>query len=111
MPQTLRARRQDDDSCSASRGSSNGARRVVKGERVIDTTLVASALSERGNPLTDRERDVLMAGADGATIRDIATKLYLSEGTVRTYLSTAIQKLAVHNRIEAVRLAERKGWL
>ncbi|MDQ3636401.1 MAG: LuxR C-terminal-related transcriptional regulator, partial [Actinomycetota bacterium] len=81
------------------------------GERVVDPALAASALSERGNPLTDRERDVLFASADGATIGDVAAKLYLSEGTVRNYLSTAIKKLGVRNRVEAARLAERKGWL
>lgn len=86
-------------------------RRVMQGERVIDVELAAAALSERGNPLTDREQDVLVAAADGATIRDIASRLYLSEGTVRNYLSTAIQKLGVRNRVEAVRLAEEKGWL
>ena len=86
-------------------------RRVMKGERVIDAALAASALSERGNPLTDREHDVLVASVDGATIKDIANSLYLSEGTVRNYLSTAIQKLGVRNRVEAVRLAEQKGWL
>ena len=76
-------------------------RRVMNGERVVDPTLAASALSERGSPLTDRERDVLAASADGATIADVAAKLYLSEGTVRNYLSTAIQKLGVRNRVEA----------
>ena len=86
-------------------------RRAMNGERVIDPALAASALSERGSPLTDRERDVLAASADGATIADVAARLYLSEGTVRNYLSTAIQKLGARNRVEAARLAERKGWL
>jgi two-component system response regulator DesR len=86
-------------------------RRVMNGERVVDPALAATALSERGSPLTDRERDVLAASADGAAIRDIANKLYLSEGTVRNYLSTAIQKLGARNRVEAARLAEQKGWL
>jgi two-component system response regulator DesR len=86
-------------------------RRVAGGERVVDPALAASALSEGGDPLTDRERDVLRASADGATIGDIAAGLYLSEGTVRNYLSTAIKKLGVRNRVEAARLAERKGWL
>jgi two-component system response regulator DesR len=90
---------------------SSAIRRVMEGERVVDPALAASALSERGNPLTDRERDVLFASADGATIGDVAAKLYLSEGTVRNYLSTAIKKLGVRNRVEAARLAERKGWL
>ncbi len=86
-------------------------RRVMDRERVVDPALAVSALSERGNPLTDRERDVLFASADGATIGDVAAKLYLSEGTVRNYLSTAIKKLGTRNRVEAARLAERKGWL
>jgi len=86
-------------------------RRVMEGERMVDPALAASALSEGGNPLTDRERDVLFASADGATIGDVASKLYLSEGTVRNYLSTAIKKLGTRNRVEAARLAERKGWL
>jgi len=90
---------------------SSAIRRVMEGERVVDPALAASALSERGNPLTDRERDVLFASADGATIGDVAAKLYLSEGTVRNYLSTAIKKLGTRNRVEAARLAERKGWL
>ena len=86
-------------------------RRVMGGERVVDPALAASALSEGGNPLTDRERDVLAASADGATIGDVAAGLYLSEGTVRNYLSTAIKKLGARNRVEAARLAEKKGWL
>jgi two-component system, NarL family, response regulator DesR len=86
-------------------------RRVMAGERVVDPGFAAAALSEGDNPLTDRERDVLVAAADGATIDDVASELYLSEGTVRNYLSTAIKKLGARNRVEAARLAEEKGWL
>jgi two-component system, NarL family, response regulator DesR len=86
-------------------------RRVMRGERVVDPGLAAAALSEGDNPLTERERDVLAASANGATIEDIARKLYLSEGTVRNYLSTAIKKLGARNRVEAAHFAERKGWL
>ncbi|MFJ8308609.1 MULTISPECIES: response regulator [unclassified Streptomyces] len=86
-------------------------RKVLAGERVIDPTLAAAALAEGANPLTDRERDVLRAAADGATNAELATALCLSQGTVRNYLSTAIQKLAVRNRAEAVRIAREKGWL
>lgn len=86
-------------------------RRIVGGERVVDPALAAAALSEGENPLTKRERDVLRASANGATIGDVARKLYLSEGTVRNYLSTAIKKLGTRNRVEAARMAERKGWL
>jgi two-component system response regulator DesR len=86
-------------------------RRVMIGERVVDPDLAATALSEGESPLTEREREVLAASANGATIEDVAQRLYLSEGTVRNYLSTAIKKLGVRNRVEAARLAERKGWL
>ena len=86
-------------------------RRVASGERVVDPALAAAALSERGSLLTDRERDVLAASVDGATIREVAAKLYLSEGTVRNHVSTAIQKLAARTRVEAARLAQQKGWL
>ena len=86
-------------------------RRVMAGERVVDPALAAAALSEGENPLTGREREVLSASTNGATIEDLAQRLHLSEGTVRNYLSTAIKKLGARNRVEAARLAERKGWL
>jgi two-component system response regulator DesR len=86
-------------------------RRVLKGERVIDPTLAAAALAEGADPLTGRERDVLQAAADGSVNAEIARRLLLSEGTVRNYLSTAIQKTGARNRAEAVRIAREKGWL
>jgi two-component system response regulator DesR len=86
-------------------------RRVLAGEQVIDPGLAAAALSAGPNPLSPRERDVLAASADGATITDIAARLHLSEGTVRNYLSAAIGKVGARNRIEAVRSAEVQGWL
>ncbi|MHB8599472.1 MAG: response regulator [Ktedonobacteraceae bacterium] len=86
-------------------------RRTVAGERVVDPTLAMAALSEGNNPLTKQERTVLIAATRGASIAEIATTLFLSEGTVRNYLSVAIQKLGAHNRIEAAHIAEQKGWL
>jgi two-component system, NarL family, response regulator DesR len=70
-------------------------RRVMASERVVDPELALAALSEGDNPLSGREREVLAASLDGASIADIATQLSLSEGTVRNHLSTAIQKLAL----------------
>lgn len=86
-------------------------RNVAAGQRVVDPALAAAALSEGDNPLTERERDVLRASENGATIEDVAEQLYLSEGTIRNYLSIAIQKLGVRNRVEAARLAQERGWL
>lgn len=73
--------------------------------------LALLALSDCSNPLTNRERDVLKASLTGASIADIAAQLYVTEGTVRNHLSTAIHKMEAQNRIEAARLAEEKGWL
>ncbi|MFF2007871.1 response regulator [Streptomyces sp. NPDC058195] len=86
-------------------------RKVLAGERVIDPTLAAAALADGASPLTERERDVLRVAADGSTNAEIAAALHLSQGTVRNYLSMAIQKLAARNRAEAVRIAREKGWL
>jgi two-component system, NarL family, response regulator DesR len=86
-------------------------RQVLSGQRVIDPELAAAALSEGASPLTPRERDVLAASQDGATIAQIAAALYLSEGTVRNYLSSCIQKTGARNRAEALRVAEERGWL
>ncbi|GAA4196156.1 response regulator transcription factor [Microbispora amethystogenes] len=96
---------------SPARDLAAALRRVLRGERVIDPGLAAAALSAGPNPLSPRERDVLSAAADGSTINDIALRLHLSEGTVRNYLSAAIQKTGARNRIEAVRKAQAQGWL
>jgi two-component system response regulator DesR len=86
-------------------------RQVMIGQRVIDSDLAAAALAEGGSPLTPRERDVLAASADGKTIQQIAAAVCLSEGTVRNYLSSCIQKAGARNRTEALRIAEERGWL
>ncbi|RYJ28921.1 putative two-component system response regulator [Streptomyces sp. L-9-10] len=86
-------------------------RRVLTGETVIDPALAAAALSAGPSPLTARERDVLNAAVDGATVADIADRLRLSESTVRNYLSSAIGKTGTRNRMEAVRTARGQGWL
>lgn len=86
-------------------------RRAMAGERIVDPTLAAAALSDGDSPLTEREREVLAATARGATVTQIAATLFLSEGTVRNYLSEAIQKLGARNRVEAARVAEQHGWL
>ncbi len=89
----------------------DAVRRVLRGEKVIDPTLAAAALAEGADPLTARERDVLCAADGGAGNAEIARALHLSEGTVRNYLSTIIQKTGARNRADAVRIARDKGWL
>lgn len=86
-------------------------RKVLAGETVVDPALAAAALAAGPNPLTERERDVLAAAVDGATIAELAGRLHLSESTVRNYLSSAIGKTGSRNRMEAVQAARAQGWL
>jgi len=88
-------------------------RDVLAGQRVIDPDLAAAALAAGASPLTPRETDVLAAAVrnDGATIAQLAAELFLSEGTVRNYLSSCIQKTGARNRSEAQRIAQERGWL
>lgn len=85
-------------------------RRVAAGGKAIDPELAQEAWGE-ANPLTDRERQVLALAAEGLAGPDIAERVCLAEGTVRNYLSEAIGKLGAANRVEAARIARRKGWL
>ena len=86
-------------------------RRAAAGGRVVDPDLAIAALSEGSNPLSEREREVLAASVEAATIADIAHDLSLSEGTVRNHLSAAIQKVGARNRGEAARMALERGWI
>jgi two-component system response regulator DesR len=86
-------------------------RRALAGERIVDPGLAAAALSQGECPLTPREHEVLSASRRYATVADLAQALYLSHGTVRNHLSSAMQKLDARNRGEAVKIAEANGWL
>ncbi|PJK08300.1 DNA-binding response regulator [Lysobacteraceae bacterium NML95-0200] len=85
-------------------------RRVMQGQRSIDPQLALEAWQEP-DPLTERERQILRMAGEGLSNKVIARELSLSPGTVRNYLSEAIIKLGVGNRVEAYRLAWQKGWL
>jgi len=90
---------------------SDAIRRVAAGERVVDPSLAADSLAHGTSPLTPRERDVLVAARSGTCVAEVAKTLFLSEGTVRNYLSAAIAKTGGRNRAEAVRAADDRGWL
>lgn len=85
-------------------------RRVHRGLKVIDPELAVSAWTEP-DPLTDRERQVLRLAGTGASTARIAQQLFLSDGTVRNYLSEAMGKLGASSRVEAARIARDQGWL
>src|SRR5690606_33000413 len=85
-------------------------RSVHAGGRAIDPELALEAWGE-ADPLNERERQVLRLAGEGLSSSRIAAQLGLSHGTVRNYLSEAIGKLGVGNRIEAHRLARQRGLL
>ena len=89
----------------------DAVRRVAAGLRVVDPALAAESLASGVSPLTPRETEVLTVAAGGGSITDIARTLYLSEGTVRNHLSSAIGKTGARNRSEAAVMAAEKGWL
>jgi len=89
----------------------DAVRRVAAGGRVIDPQLALAAWEVEENPLTRREVEVMKLAADGAEAMEIATRLFLSIGTVRNYLTSAVTKLNARNRVDAIRIAEDNGWL
>lgn len=89
----------------------DAVRKVHAGLRVVDPTLAAETLTSGESPLTERETEVLRAAAGGGTVADIAKATFLSEGTVRNYLSSAMGKTGARTRGEAAHTAEANGWL
>lgn len=85
-------------------------KKVMQGQKVISPELALCALDDV-DVLTEKERKALRLAGEGLTTAQIANELYLSEGTVRNYLSEAISKLNATNRIDAARIAKQKGWL
>ncbi|MGW1911494.1 response regulator transcription factor [Streptomyces sp. NPDC002076] len=86
-------------------------RRVADGQRVIDPQLALSAWDAKDRPLTEREREVLSVAAEGADVAEIASRLHLSAGTVRNYLTSAVTKMSARNRVDAIRIARESGWI
>lgn len=94
-------------------------RTVAAGEAFLDPKVAArvSAWTHRtgsvgtGERLTEREIAVLRLAASGASNREIAEAMFLTENTVRTYLRRVMTKLGCHSRGEAAVRAARLGWL
>ncbi len=88
----------------------DAVRRIAAGGRVIDERMRGE---ERAgpSPLTDKEAEALRLAAAGAHSREIAAELFLSVGTVRNRLSSAVGKLHARTLVDAVRIATHHGWL
>jgi len=86
-------------------------RSIAAGGRVIDSGLAAAALGAPQSPLTQRETEVLRLSATGAQPAEIAARLFITYGTTRNYLTSAVAKLSARNRVDAIRIATESGWL
>lgn len=84
-------------------------RTIMSGRKVYSPELIDMTYEEE-NPLTEREREVIKLIAEGKNTKDIASELYLSNGTVRNYVSIIMEKLKAKNRIEAITRIKEKGW-
>jgi two-component system response regulator DesR len=89
----------------------DAVRTIAAGGRVVDAEFALAAWDTTECPLTDREVEVLKMAAAGADPTEIATRLFLSAGTVRNYLTTIVAKLQARNRIDAIRVARDSGWI
>lgn len=83
---------------------------VLKGQKEYSPELMEAMMTSK-NPLSNQEILVLQAAARGLSSKEIAQKLYLSNGTIRNYMSSILTKLAAENRLEAVRIAQENGWI
>lgn len=89
---------------------SDAIRKVISGKRMFSQELMFDVIREE-NPLSSREQEILRLAAEGKTTKEITAILFLSSGTVRNYVSEIIQKLDAKNRIEAISIAQNKGWI
>lgn len=83
---------------------------VMNDEKEYSTSLMTTLFKE-SNPLTHKEQVVLREIGDNLSSKEIAEKLYLSDGTVRNYTSNIIDKLNAENRFNAWKKAKEKGWI
>jgi two-component system, NarL family, response regulator DesR len=86
-------------------------RRTHRGQRYVDPTLAADALTAPANPLTDRELEVLRLAAMDLPTSVIARRTNLATGTVRNYVAAATSKLGGSSKSQAIATARRNGWL
>jgi len=94
---------------SPSEELASSIRSIMAGRRIYAPELIDEAYGQE-NPLTEREKEVLILMADGKNTKEIASELFLTTGTVRNYISVILDKLHVSNRIEAIMRFKEKGW-
>ncbi|KGI00229.1 response regulator transcription factor [Oenococcus oeni] len=85
--------------------------KIIAGHSIYAPELVTSLINLKKNPLSKREKDILRLVEKGLTTKKVAGQLFLSEGTVRNYMSTILDKLHAANRITAIQIAKKHDWI
>lgn len=94
---------------SPSEELASSIRLIVGGRRLYAPELMDEAYGEE-NPLTEREKAVLLLVAEGKSTKEISEELFITPGTIRNYISVILGKLRVGNRVEAIKQSKEKGW-
>ena len=83
---------------------------VLAGHKEYSPELMENIFNSH-NPLTNQEKIILLKIKEGLSNKEIANELFLSEGTIRNYISNILTKLNCKNRTEAVKKSTEEGWL
>ena len=83
---------------------------VLAGHKEYSPELMDNIFNSH-NPLTNQEKIILLKIKEGLSNKEIANELFLSEGTIRNYISNILTKLDCKNRTEAVKKSTEEGWL
>ena len=83
---------------------------VLAGNKEYSPELMENIFTNH-NPLSNQEKILLAKVKEGLSNKEISSELYLSEGTIRNYISNILTKLNCKNRTEAVKKATEEGWI
>ena len=83
---------------------------VLAGNKEYSPELMENIFTNH-NPLSNQEKILLSKVKEGLSNKEISSELYLSEGTIRNYISNILTKLNCKNRTEAVKKATEEGWI
>ncbi|GEO46072.1 DNA-binding response regulator [Companilactobacillus kimchii] len=85
--------------------------KILDGQTIYDSNLVSTILTAVKNPLTPQELKIMKEFSQGKSTQEIADSVFLSNGTVRNYISSILSKTGTHSRIEALNVAKKNGWI
>lgn len=85
--------------------------KILDGQTIYDSNLVSTILTAVKNPLTPQELKIMKEFSQGKSTQEIADSVFLSNGTVRNYISSILSKTGTHSRIEALNIAKKNNWI